>query len=557
MDEADYGSYEPDGPEKRPTLLPQQTNTALVDDSFADAPDPALRPIALEDRPQFDRVFSRLKAPISDYAFAGTFIWGSSLKVYWARIDRHLCVFANGTGDLTMLLPPLGEAGATATDLRHCVQNCFDVMDRYNVRFAERARSRIEYVSDEVLERFSAAPGLSLSAAPMSGDYVYDMARMIDLAGGNLKSKRHARSKFVRDFPDCRTEAFDDRHVPACLQLLDTWVANGDLTHEGEVNDAHVGTDLLRHRDDLASRTALELWRELGLKGMVLLVGDRLVGFTLGEALSASQAFILIEKTHPDYHGSAQYIFSEYCRQFWSEYPECNVGDDWGIPSLRFTKQSYRPARMINKYTLTRQAALVVAPGFSPLDVPAENPPHQVLSAASTEQTTSQDTEQIRTAVLDDVPALLDLEKACFHSLEETFNRRQIRALIGNPRATVNVAQAEGKIVGWSVGLVRQHRKSRSGRLYAVAVHPEAQGQKLGAQLAEHTLTALAALGIERVYLEVRVSNEAAIDLYRRLGFVDHAYLPTYYGPGRDAWRMKLRVPATAPARDASTEASG
>ncbi len=136
----------------------------------------------------------------------------------------------------------------------------------------------------------------------MSGDYVYDMARMIDLAGGNLKSKRHARSKFMRDFPDHRTESFDDRHIPACLELLDLWVANGDATHEGEVNDAHVGTDLLRHRDVLASRTALELWRRArALNGLVLLVGDRLVGFTLGEALSASQAFILIEKTHPDY----------------------------------------------------------------------------------------------------------------------------------------------------------------------------------------------------------------------------------------------------------------
>jgi hypothetical protein len=372
-------------------------------------------------------------------------------------------------------------------------------MDRYNDRFAERARSRIEYVSDEILEWFSAAPGVSLSAAPMSGDYVYDMARMIDLAGGNLKSKRHARSKFQRDFPDHRTERFDDRHIPGCLDLLQMWVANGDATHEGEVNDAHVGTDLLRHRDDLASRTALELWRELGLKGMVLYVGDKLVGFTLGESLSASQAFILIEKTHPDYHGSAQYIFSEYCRQFWSEYPECNVGDDWGIPSLRFTKQSYRPIRMINKYTLTRQAALVVSPGFSPLDVPAENPPHKVLSTAEIEPMSAADELRIRAASADDVPAILDLEQACFQSLEETFNRRQIRALIGNPRATVTVAETEGKVLGWSVGLVRQHRKSRSGRLYAIAVHPEAQGHKLGRRLAEHTLSALAGLGIERI----------------------------------------------------------
>src|SRR4051794_29219246 len=179
MDEADYGSDEPDGPEKRPLSLPPQSTTALVDQRFVDSPNPALRPILLEDRPYFDQVFSRLKSPISDYAFPGTFIWGSSLRLYWARIDRHVCVFANGTGDLTMLLPPLPEPGASSADLRDCVGDCFEIMDRYNDRHAQRDRSRIEYVSDEVLEWFSAAPTLRLSAAPMSGDYVYDMDRII------------------------------------------------------------------------------------------------------------------------------------------------------------------------------------------------------------------------------------------------------------------------------------------------------------------------------------------------------------------------------------------
>jgi ribosomal protein S18 acetylase RimI-like enzyme len=563
MDEADFSSStdEPDGP-KRPSPFKTESLPHICDCSLADRPDQALRPIELSDKPQFDSIFSRLSAPVSDYAFAGTYIWGSSLKVYWASIDRHLCIFANGTGDLTMLLPPLPESGATSADLRDCVENCFEIMDRYNDLHAERARSRIEYVSDEMLERFSATPGLTLSAAPMAGDYVYDMARMIDLAGGNLKSKRHAKGKFMRDFPDHRTEPLDERHIPACRALLDLWVQNGDAAHEGEVNDAHVGTDVLRHRDRLASHRALDTWRELGLTGMALLVGEQVVGFTLGEALSPSQAFILIEKTHPDFPGSAQFIFSEFCRQYWSEYPECNVGDDWGIPSLRFTKQSYRPIRMLSKYTLTRQPALVVA-GFSPLDVPNENPPHTVGHSATPAESTAAcgsaeshamveqattDCCVMRAATCDDVTAILEIERVCFSSLEETFNRRQIRALIANPRATVTVAECDGRVVGWSVGLVRSHRKSRSGRLYAIAVHPDARGKHLGRRLAEHTLQALGALGIERVYLEVRSDNESAIALYRKLGFHEHRFLPKYYGPGRDAYRMKHVIASTAPA---------
>ena len=45
------------------------------------------------------------------------------------------------------------------------------------------------------------------------------------------------------------------------------------------------------------------------------------------------------------------------------------MGDDWGIPTLRFTKQSYRPTRTPAKYVLTRPVA---APVQEPVAVPVE-----------------------------------------------------------------------------------------------------------------------------------------------------------------------------------------
>ncbi len=90
--------------------------------------------ITLADKPLFDQAFSALKQPITDYSFASTFIWSSSLKLYWAQADRHLCLFANGTGDLTMLMPPIPQPGARPDDLRDCLRRCFEIMDAYNER---------------------------------------------------------------------------------------------------------------------------------------------------------------------------------------------------------------------------------------------------------------------------------------------------------------------------------------------------------------------------------------------------------------------------------------
>ncbi len=503
--------------------------------------DASLAPVRLSDRPIFDEAFSQLREPISDSCYASTYVWAGALRIFWASIDRHLCVFANTTGDLTMLLPPLPQPGAENRSLPSVVGACFEIMDAYNARHATVERSRIEYVSDEMLERFSAS-SVTLSATPMWGDYVYETARMIDLAGGPLKSKRHARSRFVREHPDHRVEEMCDEHVPACLELLDTWAQHGDEMHEGEVSDVHVGTDVLRERDRLSTRRALEHRREIGLTGMTLLVEGRVAGFTLGQPLTPTQAMVLVEKADPAFPGAAQFIFSEFCRLHWASYPEVNAGDDWGIPSLRFTKQSYRPRRLLSKYVLTRQPVPVLSTSI-PMDLPVRNPRHTVGTEAVAGETTSADSQvrvTLRRGAASDVDPIIEIELSCFDAPDELFTRRQVRRLIDNPRATVTVAELDGRAVGWAVGLVRQHRRTRSGRLYAVAVHPSARGRHAGRLLVEATIAALKAKGVERVYLEVRRDNETAIALYEKLGFVPTQSLPGYYGVDRDGLRMRL-----------------
>ncbi|MFO0947074.1 MAG: phosphatidylglycerol lysyltransferase domain-containing protein [Planctomycetota bacterium] len=371
---------------------------------------------------------------MTDYTFASTYMWGGSLALYWSVIDRHLCVFANGTGDLTMLMPPMPFGDVRDGDGRNCLANCFEIMDEYNDRVSDRSHSRIEYISEEFLASVQSSSPFGVHVTSMSGDYIYEMQRMVDLAGGNLKSKRHARSKFMREYPDHRTEALGAEHVDSCMELLERWCRHGDACHLGEVNDSNVATDILRHRDFHATKRALQTYRDLGLTGMVLYVGETLVGFTLGEAISDSQASILIEKTHPDYHGSAQFIFSEFCRQYWSHLQECNVGDDWGIPSLQFTKESYRPIRMLAKHVLQRETVTMVG-GF---DLEPAAVAGRIEAISEAESTSSSDSSRafdlsFRPARMEDVSAILALEQRCFDSAAETFNRRQVRNLITSP----------------------------------------------------------------------------------------------------------------------------
>ena len=70
------------------------------------------------------------------------------------------------------------------------------------------------------------------------------------------------------------------------------------------------------------------------------------------------------------------------------------------------------------------------------------------------------------------------------------------------------------------------------------------RGKGIGKKLVNALVKKLYARGVRRIFLEVRVSNAAAMALYLRCGFVGVAVRPRYYGDGEDALVMQLEKQA-------------
>ncbi|UGU00590.1 ribosomal protein S18-alanine N-acetyltransferase [Mycobacterium intracellulare] len=116
------------------------------------------------------------------------------------------------------------------------------------------------------------------------------------------------------------------------------------------------------------------------------------------------------------------------------------------------------------------------------------------------------------------------------------------------PAAAFNreLASAHNHYVGARVGgtLVGYAGISRLGRtppyeheVHTIGVDPAYQGQGIGRRLLEELLT-FADGGV--VYLEVRTDNEAAIGLYRSVGFEQIGVRRRYYRvSGADAYTMR------------------
>ena len=531
-----------------------------------------LRPVELADQAVLNPYFASLVQPLSDYTFSQLFTWRNSLRILWKVIDSHLCVFANGTGDLTLLMPPIGD---TASD--RALRSAFDLMDDFNAAHGVPDRTRIEYASEELLNRFDRA---KLSIAPMGADYVYDVQRMIDLAGGDLASKRQAKNRFMRNYT-YRVEEYDAaKHHQACLQLLESWKVHQDAHHLEEPNS----NAIKRSKESIATALCLESADVLGLKGMVVYVGEQGSGFgacpgapvvqdsgasaeittpgtsgkrgpgfkfrgaqddqtscacaeahptirafTFGEHLGIAQSSITIEKTDLEVKGLAQFIFSEFCRCYWADRPLVNVGDDWGLQSLAWTKQSYRPVKMLNKYVLRKQATVMSGTGVDILATPQ----CELLSGPAV---SANEDVVIRAARKSDLDAALELEKATFSC--HAISKRQMNYLRQRDSATFLVAELAGQVVGDGIALVRQRGGRRTGRIYTLVVDQAARGRKIGGKLLDALLDDLRTRGVERIYLEVQQNNTAAIALYQRADFRRIGALPDYYGPGEDGLHM-------------------
>jgi ribosomal protein S18 acetylase RimI-like enzyme len=391
-------------------------------------------------------------------------------------------------------------------DPERAVRQAREIAADYNATHGLSGAFRIEYVSDELL------PALARNAnvAPMSGDYVYATSRLIDLAGGDLASKRQDRNRFERRFAP-RTEALQPQHIPACLSLMDQWA----LQHVDEASDVSA-IAIKRRREQQATTEALQHADALGLVGMVVYSGEKLVGFTLGETLGRDSCSILIEKADREYKGSAQYIYNEFCRQYWAHTPWTNAGDDWDVPSLAWTKESYRPAHRLAKWMVFPKAPAPVA--FN-----------AVRLGGGIARGELQD--------LADIGALED------RTFEPSLTLRpRLRYLLRCPRASFHLLRVEGQLLASAAVLRRRTKRGLLGRLYSLAADDACRGKGHGRAVLKDAVETLAREGVTACVLEVEATNHPAIRLYESEGFAITAELRDYYGPGRHAWKMRREL---------------
>ena len=85
-------------------------------------------------------------------------------------------------------------------------------------------------------------------------------------------------------------------------------------------------------------------------------------------------------------------------------------------------------------------------------------------------------------------------------------------------------------------------KRVKKGHVISIAVLPQARRMGLGKKLMELALLEMQKMEALECYLEVRCSNEAAIDLYQGMGFEIIKTLKKYYSDNESAYLMAIRL---------------
>ena len=144
-------------------------------------------------------------------------------------------------------------------------------------------------------------------------------------------------------------------------------------------------------------------------------------------------------------------------------------------------------------------------------------------------------TYEIRPLMEDQLPEVLRLNIRCFRK-GDNYTKHTFAYLLNEPQTlSYRMVTAAGDLVGFAFVMVRENN---AAHLTTIGIAPEHRRRGLGQGLLDHIEHALRIREIGTVMLEVRVSNSAAQEMYRRSGYAVVQRISKYYNNGEDCFLM-------------------
>jgi [ribosomal protein S18]-alanine N-acetyltransferase len=168
---------------------------------------------------------------------------------------------------------------------------------------------------------------------------------------------------------------------------------------------------------------------------------------------------------------------------------------------------------------------------------PPDGPPPAQTDARAVEIAPQPGEERydIRPLTITQIDECWRLDQRCFVD-GEAYSRDTFEYLLTSPESIAyRAVMPDGALVGFIVGLVEP---DHTGHVTTLGVAPEHRRRRIAERMLLRVEEGFRRRRVRTVRLEVRSVNDAAQELYRKLGYVVTQRLPRYYSNGGDGLLM-------------------
>ena len=295
-----------------------------------------VKPISAASLNEMGPFFKLVGYEACEYNFITLYMWQTVYDFHFAMTEDFMVVFGEKDGELFAIQP-------------YCREEHFEDAMRYLDAIFAKYRQRMQFkaVTEEILQKMLALfPDRFVYHTDRDdSDYIYDADRLRTLAGRKMHQKKNHLNSFMKEYADRFIyKRLDKNDFADCIRLTEKWA----FSREKDQN--LIG-------ESLAIKKVFKNYSRFSkLKVGGIYIDNQLEAFTYGDYLNPNMALIHIEKANPDIRGLYTAINKFFLENEFPDVEFVNREDDLGIEGLRLAKLSYKPVKLIDKYSVVEVA---------------------------------------------------------------------------------------------------------------------------------------------------------------------------------------------------------
>lgn len=306
--------------------------------------------ITIESRSMLEEYLRSFEYKTSGLSFSSIYMWREINQISYKLIGDYLCIAAISNleegKDEAFLFPPLTKTGEYEPS--KLAETILEAKRLFEEKGEPFVMMLLPFHMIEIVE--SALPKqMKFIADRPNFDYVYSTQDLIELKGRDYHSKKNHLNYFLNQYQYQYVE-LTSAMADEAMQFIHAFNERKNLQDKHE-------RELLEMEEEAMKDVFCNI-ETLGYLAGAILIDGKIEAISIGGYLGKKTVTVHVEKANTEFRGLYQAINNEFCKHVASHVKLINREEDMGLSGLRKAKLSYKPVKLVEKYTVVFKSDL-------------------------------------------------------------------------------------------------------------------------------------------------------------------------------------------------------